>query len=145
MRKPDKDLPKGFIPEPWSEFDPPGGVVMDSIPEGVEIQRQKGYYRVPLLVSLGEIHHSHFRRIAEWARVNCFGRVHLTKEQKHRASMGPGQPGAGALEHGRQDGAPRLRGAFHRGYPILSRHQLLRVGHHQLPGRGGKSAPIPAG
>ncbi|HVZ81436.1 MAG TPA: nitrite/sulfite reductase [bacterium] len=90
MRKPDKDLPKGFLPDPWPEFDPPGGVVMDSVPEGVEVQRQKGFYRIPLLVSLGEIHHSHFRRVAEWARDNCFGRVHVTKEQNLELQWVPG-------------------------------------------------------
>ncbi len=90
MRKADKDLPKGFIPDPWPDFNPPGGLVLDSIPEGVELQRQKGYYRVPLFVSLGEIHHAHFRRLAQWARTGCQGRVLITKEQNLECQWVPG-------------------------------------------------------
>jgi sulfite reductase beta subunit-like hemoprotein len=81
MRAADPDLPPGFIPEPWPDFNPPGGSVLDSLPESVVPQRQKGYYRVPLFVSLGEIHHAHFRRLGQWAREACHGRVLITKDQ----------------------------------------------------------------
>ncbi len=90
MRKADKDLPKGFLPEPWPDFNPPGGLELDSIPAGVEPQRQKGYYRVPLLVTLGEIHHSHFRGLAQWALSHCHGRILITKEQNLELQWVPG-------------------------------------------------------
>lgn len=90
MRKADKDLPQGLVPEPWPEFDPPGGSVLHSIPEGLEPQRQKGFYRVPLFVSLGEVHHSHFRQLGQWARTGCQGRVLITKEQNLEMQWVPG-------------------------------------------------------
>ncbi len=90
MRKADKDLPKDFIPDPWPEFDPPGGSALAVLPEGVEPQRQKGFYRVPLFVSLGEIHHAHFRRLAQWARAHCHGKVQVTKEQNLELQWVPG-------------------------------------------------------
>jgi sulfite reductase beta subunit-like hemoprotein len=81
MRKADKDLPKGFVPEPWPDFDPLDGSVLNFVPEGVEAQRQKGFYRVPLFATLGEVHHSHFRNLAAWARTGCYGKVMITREQ----------------------------------------------------------------
>lgn len=90
MRRPDKDLPKGFLPEPWPDFNPPGGAELDSLPEGVEPQKQKGFYRVPLFASLGEVHHSHFRRLGQWARTGCHGRVIITKEQNLEFQWVPG-------------------------------------------------------
>ena len=90
MRQPDKDLPKGFLPEPLADFNPPGGSTLDAIPEGVEPQRQKGYYRVPLFVSLGEIHHAHFRRLGQWARTGCHGKVVITREQNLELQWVPG-------------------------------------------------------
>jgi sulfite reductase beta subunit-like hemoprotein len=76
MRRPGERLP-----EAPSEFNPPGASTLDPLPEGVEAQRQKGYYRVPFWIPLGEIHHSHFRRLGDWAKAGCHGRVLLTKEQ----------------------------------------------------------------
>jgi sulfite reductase beta subunit-like hemoprotein len=90
MRKADKDLPEGFVPTPWAEFDPPGGSKLSSLPEGVEAQRQKGFYRVPLYVRLGEVHHSHFRQLGQWARTGCQGRVLITKEQNLEFQWVPG-------------------------------------------------------
>ncbi len=90
MREPDPNLPAGFIPEPLPEFNPKGGSTLDSIPEGVEIQRQKGFYRVPLFASLGEIHHSHFKRLGAWARTGCQGKVLITKEQNLEFQWVPG-------------------------------------------------------
>ncbi len=90
MRKPDKDLPKNFIPEPWVEFEPEDGSVLETLPEGVEGQRQRGFYRVPLFVSLGEIHHAHFRRLGQWARTGNHGRVVITKEQNLELQWVPG-------------------------------------------------------
>ncbi len=90
MHEADQDLPQGFIPASWPDFDPPGGSVLDRVPEGVELQRQKGHYRVPLFVSLGEIHHSHFRRLGQWARAGCHGQVLITKEQNLECQWVPG-------------------------------------------------------
>jgi sulfite reductase beta subunit-like hemoprotein len=83
-------MPKGFIPEPWPDFDPPGGSTLHSLPEGLEPQRQKGFYRVPLFASLGEVHHSHFRQLGQWARTGCHGKVLITKEQNLEFQWVPG-------------------------------------------------------
>jgi sulfite reductase beta subunit-like hemoprotein len=90
MRAPDPDLPQGFLPVPWVEEKPAGGVEMAELPRGVLAQRQKGFYRVPLLVQLGEIHFSHFRELADWAGNYAQGRVLITKEQNLEVQWVPG-------------------------------------------------------
>lgn len=116
MREAGGGLPPGGVPSPWLEFHPSGGFVLERMPEGVYPQRQKGFYRLPIFVPLGEIHHSHFTKLAQWARQGCHGRVLITKEQNLEFQWVPGQKVAELWD---------LVSTF--GYPSVSAKSILDI------------------